>query len=1135
MNLLGTAQWGGGAAAGVGFSYHSTLGTPNRPHPTVSQAAPSLPFQTPSFPAPQRSDLGGPAAGFASLFLCSYGPSSWTPSDLGSWNGPEVVFQSNHFTVWPPAPSSAASQKAPSSSSSSSSSFCSSLCLAYLRPLALRPPPESSPSTEEEEEDSPENSSDLLPASPSATELGPSAVPRKGADPAPCPDVSNSPGANEKAESTALDLLPDTPRHLGAEMLPALLEGAGPRALASFAQINILQGYQQEDQVVLVAKSLAIRLGRGSAERAQSALPPPLPPPAQEGAEEEEPPELSFMQDKSLRLIDDSIRQKNLQAHALQSLQDSVRHSILRAGARASADAPLARLLPPPDAQDGVGEDGRQRLELHVQKKMVQRRFGLPSVVTASVRLFQALTSPFPGEQSAGSRRHAPKPEPALVPRDARQSRARLSLPSALGAPPAQPPGGRRCPISASLPPEEARQLAFHTVVKALEVQLGAFPALVEQSSRLLESLSAGSLPKPILLGSKTERLKPPSLPFLTQEALSIVDLNVSHKCLLSARTLSAQDLQAAVRTACQEPPACNGGSVQRVPSTTPGPPRGAEPPPALGELPGDSPPPPPPPEAPATPPSPSKPQGPEDRPTEGGPAELCSSPSPYLPEAPVPEPGQAARPTSTALVAVPQAMGAPCPFLLPPLAWGEDPGPFPSTLVLPPPSGSAEPRGPEDEVPVAVLQKLGAPWPVRVPTKAAPRREEDAGKAAAQKPGPPRQVQFQDATIPGLALDFCSWVTPGTPCPSLSSLVTSTTSCSSEAEAGVAASWSPDVPQQGPVQEAPIPGAEGPLSAPGPRDSPPSGPPRASRSSSSMLLSTTVPSSSALGRPEEAATKDRSQEPQEGRVQQATPSELGPGLEGRPPGPGALKSSGSLPVTAKALRPVPPTLFAAPPPSSPFPRGSEEDAAKKPCVSQEAALPRAAYPEPRPRDKAACPGAGTSVEGGAKADGKRTEAETGAGPAGRGAPAAPWAEGDGNGRAESKGWQEEEDRPVTHTSILLELELKKEKLNLHLKKRLGAPLLPQQRAALELSVDVDRPPGSRKAKRAAPQPPPPGPEAQGKPSRPFCYVCMPLDDSGSGVKTVCWDLPRWILDLNGHRVPQVARFEKRSKGSHAQ
>lgn len=208
----------------------------------------------------------------------------------------------------------------------------------------------------------------------------------------------------------------------------------------------------------------------------------------------------------------------------------------------------------------------------------------------------------------------------------------------------------------------------------------------------------------------------------------------------------------------------------------------------------------------------------------------------------------------------------------------------------------------------------------------------------------------------------------------------------------------------------------------------------------------------------------------------------------------------------------------------------------KRPRVSQEALLQRAAFPEPRPKDKAARPGLGTRVEGGAKADGKRTEAEKGAGADGKGMLPETCVEGDGNGReeAEAKSWQEEES-PITHTSIFLELELKKEKLNLHLKKRLGAPLLPQQRAALELSVDIDRAPTSRKAKRAAPQPGSSGPETQGKASRPFCYVCMPLDDTGSEVKTVCWDLPRWILDMNGHRVPQVARFEKSPKGSEAQ
>ncbi|XP_053131773.1 uncharacterized protein LOC128336356 [Hemicordylus capensis] len=164
--------------------------------------------------------------------------------------------------------------------------------------------------------------------------------------------------------------------------------------------------------------------------------------------------------------------------------------------------------------------------------------------------------------------------------------------------------------------------------------------------------------------------------------------------------------------------------------------------------------------------------------------------------------------------------------------------------------------------------------------------------------------------------------------------------------------------------------------------------------------------------------------------------------------------------------------------------------------------------PSLEPKEGVEADGKGTKIE-------KEAEAETEEG-----------AKVDGRGTEPKM----EEEEPISRTSIFLELELKKEKLNLHLLKKIEAYLQPQQRAAIEFNVDVDKAAG-RKAKKPAPTHDRSGPATREKPRRPFCYVCMPLDETGSTVKTVCWALPKWILEMNGYRVPQVARFEGRGRG----
>lgn len=115
----------------------------------------------------------------------------------------------------------------------------------------------------------------------------------------------------------------------------------------------------------------------------------------------------------------------------------------------------------------------------------------------------------------------------------------------------------------------------------------------------------------------------------------------------------------------------------------------------------------------------------------------------------------------------------------------------------------------------------------------------------------------------------------------------------------------------------------------------------------------------------------------------------------------------------------------------------------------------------------------------------------------------------------------------IVRSSIFMELELKKEKLNLHFTKKLRAQLRPSQGAGLEVTVGPRR---SRSSRRSSARAPPAAPHhSRSGAGRSFCYVCMPADPSGARLKTVCWAPPAWILEMNGYRQPQVARFARPS------
>ncbi|KAK9393019.1 hypothetical protein NXF25_016281 [Crotalus adamanteus] len=171
----------------------------------------------------------------------------------------------------------------------------------------------------------------------------------------------------------------------------------------------------------------------------------------------------------------------------------------------------------------------------------------------------------------------------------------------------------------------------------------------------------------------------------------------------------------------------------------------------------------------------------------------------------------------------------------------------------------------------------------------------------------------------------------------------------------------------------------------------------------------------------------------------------------------------------------------------------------------------RAAPSSPSPREAAA----GESLAGAksrGEADGKAAAGFKEARTSRKGRERAPR----GDALALSLGVQavgRQRDAPITRASLFLQLDLTKEKLNLHLQKRLEAALRPRQRAGLSLRV------GTGAGKERGPPP-----------HRPFCYVCMAPERRGAAVRTGCWALPQRILDMSDGRVPQVARLERRPR-----
>ncbi|XP_026539053.1 uncharacterized protein LOC113422379 [Notechis scutatus] len=444
-----------------------------------------------------------------------------------------------------------------SSSSSSSSPSGSSSCLPLLKHLNLRchvatdasrTMHDSSEASEASSSDSSSSDSEDLYFLKKRKQHGPSFIPLF---PERLPEIKGAP------------LLPEShPEIKGAPQM-------------SVAQINIVESstFEKEDQVILVEKSLEIRMGPLPAPTAPGSL-PSLRVRDKEAAGERPSP-FPLLDQMAIQCLDFRVKEQQEELAEKTTEKSSPKPSSEKEEEptqpfKVTAD-PVDG-LPPRDSEEvpavlkAMDEKRRNFLEFHIKKKMVQRRCGVPTVVINSVNRFQSVGKKsfredlkktmqnvllIPREAEASAR-------PAFLPRNAMAFYTKslqeppgakghylfhkanpeeirkvgsFPAPEELALKPRDSQRSQRNCVLFSVEPEKLQKLLFHLTVKMVEIQKEAFPEMVEDSLRTFNILSVKPLPKPIRFGNKISR--PLSLAFMAQEALCIIDFNISHKYMV--------------------------------------------------------------------------------------------------------------------------------------------------------------------------------------------------------------------------------------------------------------------------------------------------------------------------------------------------------------------------------------------------------------------------------------------------------------------------------------------------------------------------------------------------------------------------------------------------------------------------
>lgn len=993
-----------------------------------------------------------------SLVCCSYkrprethGPSDKTPHDLRSKCPHEIDLYVNRRQ--PCVPHRETYWKNPFSSSSSSSSSLPS-CLAHLPHLDLDYTPECQSPTST----SLEPISDGPPATKAVPKCGPlatEAAPSGGQDSSRNVDDSSKTQDNSQDKSRSIPVLvkqTETP------------EENEPQPQASIAQI--LESYHEDDNIVVVRKALAIFMG-------QAQTPP-------DTKTEEEMEDTEHTVGQKSQHVDKNTRPKYTQDPSVRGFFIAIDTAIIKVPSESrlctesdssysfTTSETESESLPP--TQEDISEEARQLLEYHIKKKMIQGQCGMPTIVAASMKLFHAMASSCPKEPVTSSKQPPkPKPKQAVALTDTRPV-SPCSKPVAIATNRIRyVPQRQGYSIFLSIEPEEIKSLAFHASVKMLEIKMRAFPDMVAKSYLIFEIRSRQPLPKVLRFGNKIQRLVHSSLHFLTSEALCILELNITHKCLVITRKLSMLDMKEARRLTFEK-----SRDLEEDPRFFSEEPCGAT---VIPEMCPEE-------------PKPGPSAGPETQ------NQFGTFSFPGLTKTAL----SSSKPTGAKVNTARWASNKPWHLNI------FDFGglatifthPFPSPMDTAMTSGSSS-------------------MTMMIPSTSRPGRPEDEStERGSKKFCDPKAVRFQE--LANLEPDTgLNGLLPMSQESSLSSaLVTTMTTNSPIGTEGDPTKGVSNNPQMRCDKEAEIPEPRSGL-----KECPPV-PERQKSSHPSQLVTakTSTPPNSGPRRPEADARKEMSQRPctpQDAHLHTATDPESRttekashPKVEERPISPVSQESS-QLPgskisktylkymASSRSSRTARQEPLLTLLPKKPLDTGTKEGS--EPCGKG---------------IKTEVGGKGTEMAAGRK----RTDAE-------KGMDSAATTPGIGREEVVPDNCQEEEDGPIKRTSIFLEMELKKENLNLHLKKRLNTNLQPSQHATMEVNIEVDKASTGKKEKVHRPL----DAESRGRRRRPFLYVCMPVDNAGSAFKTVCWTLPKWILEMNGNRIPQVAQFEKRCKG----
>ncbi|XP_034297322.1 uncharacterized protein LOC117679474 [Pantherophis guttatus] len=948
------------------------------------------------------------------------------------------------------------------------------------------------------------------------------------------------------------------PEIKGAPLLPESHPEIKGVPQTSFAQINIVQSstFEKEDHVILVEKSLEIRMGPLPAPTAPGSLPRLRIQDKEEAAEKPSP--LPLLDQMAIQCLDLRVKeQKGELAKTTEKSAPKPSSEKEEEPLKVTTD-PVSAL--PPDSEEvptvlkGMDEKSRNFLEFHIKKKMVQRRCGVPTVVINSVNLFQSVKKKsFRGDLKKTmqnvllipSDAEAPA-HPPLLPRNAMavymksfqepprakeyhifhkanpEEIRKVAFPAPeekLGLKPRDFQRSQRNEVLFSVEPEKLQKLLFHLTVKMVEIQKGAFPEMVEDSLRTFSILSVKPLPKLIRFGNKISRPKHLSLTFVAKEALCIIDFNISHKYMVftwGIETLHSKPTEKTI-PGLSKATQCSSSPEKGVPQKPPVPilvlkiprkgastSRGPESKQILLI------------------PKPPKPQGPRIVPL--APAEeprdvqftdlfkqSCLAPSAPSKKAEGPPPRSLALPLRNVPIQETEAPGdriqpkkaslaMPCPKSQG--AAGKD---SPSTRQEAP--GEKMTDGKIRTLKAANLQEelqdrpTGLPAPLKEGEKA--EGEEAGSKKDGDQQGEPYRglpPTFQKGAGAGRKKEADEQAEPYRAVPPSPEKGASKRDGDEQGELEGTMHHTPTRAgtgsKRGENQQAELEGTMHYRALPVPA---------AERGASKRdgddwgELEGTMRYRAPSETPEKGATTGSQRDADrpadlEGRLRYAS---TGAGARSKKDRDAQAELEGTL-------------HYRALPPSAE--KGAKEE--HRPA-ELEGTMRCSPLPQPAAEaGRAAAEGAGSAQrfparesKAGAQADGKGA---AGLKEGRKGRERAPR----GDALSLSVGLQaagSQRDATATRASLFLRLHLTREKLHLRLHKRLEAALRPRQRAGLSLRVETGA------GKRRGPPP-----------ARPFCYACPVPESRGAAGRTVCWALPQRILDMSGGRVPQVARPERR-------